>query len=146
MGSLTLPERGTVYLDAQILIYSVERHPRYAERLRALWNAVDEERLRVYSSELTYLETLVLPLRRGDSQLISDYESFLEKAMTALLPISRNILLEAARLRASLSSLRTPDALHAASALSAGLDAFLTNDHAFLKVPGLNVVLLDQLP
>jgi len=146
MGSLTLPERGTVYLDAQILIYSVERHPRYAERLRALWNAVDEERLRVYSSELTYLETLVLPLRRGDSQLISDYESFLEKAMTALLPISRNILLETARLRASLSSLRTPDALHAASALSAGLDAFLTNDHAFLKVPGLNVVLLDQLP
>lgn len=146
MGALRLPERGTAYLDAQILIYSVERHPRHTESLRTLWRAVDEGRLLVYSSELTYLQTLVLPLRREDTRLVADYEIFFEKAMAAFLPISKPILMEAARLRAAHPFLRTPDALHAATALSAKLDVFLTNDRAFLKVPGLNVVLPDTGP
>jgi hypothetical protein len=30
MGSLTLPTTGPVYADAQIFIYSVEKHPIYA--------------------------------------------------------------------------------------------------------------------
>jgi hypothetical protein len=34
MGSLTLPSSGPVYADAQIFIYSVERHPAYAPVLR----------------------------------------------------------------------------------------------------------------
>lgn len=145
MGPLSLPEYGTVYLDTPVLIYSVEHHPRFATFLRALWSAVDEKRLRVYSSELAYLETGVLPLRSGDMQLVKDYESFLERGLTALLPISKSVLLEAARLRASFPFLRTPDALHAATAISAGLDFFLSNDHAFLKVPTLKTLLLDQL-
>ena len=58
MGSLILPSFGPVYADAQIFIYSVEKHPTYAPVLRPLWEAVARGDLEVVSSELTLLETL----------------------------------------------------------------------------------------
>jgi predicted nucleic acid-binding protein len=42
-----------------------------------------------------------------------------------LLPITRPILLEAARLRAA-TKLKTPDAIHAATAMDAGCALFVT--------------------
>ena len=39
MGSLELRPGARVYVDSQILIYSVERHPDYGSRLPSLWTA-----------------------------------------------------------------------------------------------------------
>jgi len=47
-------------------------------------------------------------------------------------------------LRAS-SGLKTPDAIHAASALVAGCTHLITNDPAFRRVPNLVVVVLSDL-
>jgi hypothetical protein len=54
------------------------------------------------------------------------------------------ILREAARLRAA-TSLKTPDALHAATAMSTGCVLFVTNDVGFHGVTGLPLVVLDDL-
>ena len=62
-----------------------------------------------------------------------------------LLPITPLILRAAAGLRAALSKLRTPDAIHAATADSAGSTLVLTNDAAFRRIPNLPVVVLDDL-
>ncbi len=51
---------------------------------------------------------------------------------------------QAARLRA-MCRLRTPDAIQAATALSAQVSGFITNDAAFSRVPELDVLLLDDL-
>ena len=67
MGELTLPPAGPVYADAQIFIYSVEKHPIYAPLLRPLWESVARGDLEVVSSELTLLESLVGPLKTGAS-------------------------------------------------------------------------------
>jgi predicted nucleic acid-binding protein len=48
-------------------------------------------------------------------------------------------------MRATLSSLRTPDAIHAATASSCGCKLLLTNDVAFRRVANLPVVILDDL-
>ena len=64
MGSLILPSSGPVYADALIFIYSVEKHPIYALTLRPLWEAVARGDLEVLSSELTLMETLIVPLKR----------------------------------------------------------------------------------
>jgi len=42
-------------------------------------------------------------------------------------------------------SLRTPDALQLAAALSVGCEAFLTNDHDLERVTDLRVRVLDNL-
>jgi hypothetical protein len=65
MGSLTLPAHGSVYADAQVFIYTVERHPIYAPLLRPLWDAVAGGALSVVSSELSLMETMIGPLRDG---------------------------------------------------------------------------------
>jgi predicted nucleic acid-binding protein len=49
----------------------------------------------------------------------------------------------AAHLRAL--GLRTPDALHAATALASGCILFLTNDPVFKRVTGLSVVVLSEV-
>jgi predicted nucleic acid-binding protein len=61
-----------------------------------------------------------------------------------LLPITQHILRDAARLRAT-TKLRTPDALHAATARQAGCVLFVTNDVGFRGVASLPLVLLDDL-
>lgn len=146
MGSLTLLASGTVYVETPAVIYTIEAHPKYAPLLRPLWQAAQARTVQVVTSELTLLETLVHPLRNGDSALQAAYERLLlSTPEVTLLPVGLDVLREAARLRASIPGLRTPDALHAATALLAGCALFLTNDAGFRRVPGLPLVLLDDV-
>jgi predicted nucleic acid-binding protein len=100
----------------------------------------------VISSELTLMEALVGPLKKGDSALETDYENFFVCPGIRLLPMTLSIFRAAARLRATLNSLRTPDAIHAATADAYSSTLLLTNDFAFRRIPGLPVVVLDDLP
>ena len=144
MGSLALPDSGVVYADTQVLIYSIERIAPYFELLLPLWEASECGQVVVATSELAVLEVMVAPLRRNDERLIGVYDELLQGTEIQTIPIAREILREAARLRAE-TSLRTPDAIHAATALSVGCSAFITNDAAFRVVGTLPVQLLSDL-
>jgi hypothetical protein len=69
VGSLTLPASGLVYIDANPIIYTVEKHPVYGPLLVPLWQAAQAQTIEVVSSELALMETLVGPLKRGDAAL-----------------------------------------------------------------------------
>ncbi len=142
MGTVSLPATGLVYVDAQIAIYSADSHPRYAAACAPLWRP---GRTVAVSSELTLLETLVAPLRSGNAQVASRREDLWRQSNTRLLPITREILREAARLRALHHALKTPDAIHAATALMHGCALFVTNDLGFRRIPGLPIVILDTV-
>jgi predicted nucleic acid-binding protein len=144
VGALTLPSTGSIYADVQILIYSVEKHPDYAPLLRPLWQAVQNEHLEVVSSELTLMEALIGPLKHGDTALASDYERLFQIGVR-LLPITQPILRQAAHLRAAIPGLRTPDALHAATAMLTNCALLLTNDNGFRRIPGLSCVILNDV-
>jgi predicted nucleic acid-binding protein len=100
--------------------------------------------LEVISSELALMETLVLPLRKSDAALVAAYEGFFQQPGVHLIPISTAILKEAARVRAT-TSLRTPDAIHAATAGQSGCALFLTNDYGFRAAAALPLVILQDL-
>jgi predicted nucleic acid-binding protein len=76
--------------------------------------------------------------------LEKDFEKALLGTEMRLLPITHPILREAARLRAT-TKLRTPDALHAATAQQAGCVLFVTNDAGFRGLTSLPLVILDDL-
>jgi predicted nucleic acid-binding protein len=140
-----LPTSGWVYVDAQVAIYTVDKHPEYAPVCRPLWNAVRTGSIVAVSSELVILETLVGPLRDGDTTRAALREDLWKQANTRLLPVSQSVLREAARLRAAQPALKTPDAIHAATSLLHECKLFVTNDLGFRRMPGLPLALLDDV-
>lgn len=145
MGQLALPSAGLVYLDTDALIYSVEKITPYAALLQPLWDVAAQGAFQVISSDLALLEVLVKPLQLGDTVLAQLYRDLLTASQeTQLLPISRAVIEEAARLRA-VTGIKTPDAIHAASALAEGVALFVSNDPVYRRVSGLPLTILDDL-
>ncbi len=141
---LMLPNYSRIYIDTAVVIYSVEWNPDQYSLLQPLWLKYQAGEIQIISSELILMEALVLPLRNADTFVLDAYEQLLLSGEMQLIPISQSILRQAANLRAT-TSLKTPDAIHAATALSANCDQFLTNDKGFRNVPGLPTVILSEV-
>jgi predicted nucleic acid-binding protein len=106
---------------------------------------VQRTELVVVSSELTLLEALVKPMREGKQVLEQRYRRLLTASREVRLQaIERPIIEQALALHATVG-LRTPDALHAATALQARCTLLVTNEPIFRRVPGLDIIILDAL-
>ncbi len=144
MGQLSFPPLAKVYLDTSPVIYSVEKHADYWQILLQLWQSLKSKEIEVFTSELTLLETLVQPIKQNNQNLVSAYESLLTATEINLLPISLDILREAANLRAA-QNLKTPDAIHASTAFSANCAYFVTNDSGFKRLSNIQTIVLSDL-
>lgn len=145
MGGLVPPKEGTIYLDTNNIIYSVERIEPYRTALQPLWEAAQAGSITIATSDLTLLAVLVAPLRTGNKVLEAGFRVLLQHSSDVrLIAITHAILEQAALLRATMT-IRTPDAIHAATALLAGCALFVTNDSSFRRVPGLPVILLSEV-
>jgi predicted nucleic acid-binding protein len=145
MGQLTLPSSGAAYVDTNALIYFVERIEPYYTASLPLWDALDQGQVLIETSELTLLEVLVKPLHTGDAHLVALYRRILTGTLGLTAhPVGRALLEQAALLRAG-HGLKTPDAIHAATAQAAGSAQFITNDAGFRRVTGLPVVVLSEV-
>ncbi len=144
MGQLSIPASAVVYADTSIFIYTIEVNPDYYGLLQPLWAMVHAKQVEIISSELTLMEVLVVPLRDANADLVSTYEQFLRSSNIRLIPIDQTVLRGAARQRAT-TNLKTPDAIHAATALNEGCTIFLTNDSQFRTVSGLPTIVLREI-
>lgn len=135
-----------VYLDANVFVYAVEEAAPFADALRLLFDAVRRGAVRAITSELTLAETLVVPIREGDRDRQRAFaRAIRQRGGLAVMPVTRAVLVEAARLRAALPALKLPDAIHAATARLSGCGVLLTNDTGFGAVPGVEVVRLSEV-
>lgn len=123
-----------VYLDANVVIYFVEAFPEYLPQVEALFAAVVAADAVLVTSELTLAEVLVKPMRDGRDDIVREYEAFLTSGEIELVPISREVLRQSASLRANLR-MKTPDAIHVATAVAHGCTVFASND-AGIHLPG----------
>ena len=144
MGPLTLPSNRPVYLDTGGFIYSAERIEPYRSLLEPMWRQAQAGQFVIVSSDLVVLETLVKPLRDGDTIVETLFRSLFDAIEVDLIPVTRSLWEKAALLRAE-TGLKTPDALHAATALHAECTLFVTNDDDFRRVADLPVIVLDDL-
>jgi predicted nucleic acid-binding protein len=139
-----LGDHKVIALDSCVWIYHLERHPEYATLARQVLEAVEGGSCRAVSSELTLLEILVRPLQLELQDVADEYELLLSSFPNLTLePISRDVLLQAATLRAR-HGLRTPDAIVSATAMVAEATLLVTNDRHFSKVPGIQVACLSD--
>jgi len=134
-----------VLIDTSIWIYHFEQHPQLAAAAGKIIESLEEGEYRGVASELTLLELTVRPLQLGRQDVADDYEVLLDYFPNFQLePISREILLEAAGLRAR-QRLRTPDAIQVATGLRTGATLAVTNDEGWRNFPLMETLILADL-
>lgn len=111
-----------IYLDSCIAIYLVEEHPVYCPIVE---QHLSQTKAVICHSSLTELECLVLPLRLKRTDIADKFNRFF--ALNLRLEMPDPIYRHATNLRADFG-LKTPDALHLATALHHGCTDFWTND------------------
>ncbi|MBI2799495.1 MAG: PIN domain-containing protein [Gammaproteobacteria bacterium] len=145
MGVTTLPTGSRLYLDANVWIYALEGYAAFAAPLAALFARIDAGELNAITSEFTLAEVLVKPFADLNVALQQRYiETLKDRPSLRIVPVTREILISAARLRAQHPTLKMPDALHAATALESGAGVLVSNDTRFVAVPGLQLMKLSD--
>ncbi len=147
MTTSAIADGQTVLLDTMVLIYFLEAHERYGPVAEDILWRIERSELKGIISSLVFAELLVPLYREGKAKaaagLVSRLTSFANLAVHDLDAETASL---AARLRAE-QGLRTPDAIHAATAIMAGADGILTNDRQLrrLENEGLKIWLFDDL-
>jgi predicted nucleic acid-binding protein len=132
-------------VDTSPFLYWLEENPTYFNVAKRIFDMVEQRNMRVFTSTVTLTEALVLPYRRKDWRRVFRIYAVLDSyPHLEWLPPTIEIAGRAARLRADYN-LKTPDALQGATAIVAGATALIANDPVFRRVPGLDVLLLDEV-
>lgn len=130
-------------LDANILIYHLRAHPSFGKLATRIF-AECKKRQSVVSA-IVFSEVFVSLFEQNDVVLIEKYRSFLDSfPRLDIISANQQICLLAAQLRAAYR-LKTPDAIHLATAIDSDCDCFITNDDRLKKVKEINILTLRDL-
>ncbi len=142
-----IPDGQTILLDTSVLIYYLENHKRYGQKATDCLMDIENGRINGVISTLVFSELLVPLFRVGDKKTVSGLVSRLTNFRNlAVYSVDQIVGVAAARLRAAYG-FRTPDAIHAATAISANAQGILTNDKQMrrLEKENLNIWIFDDL-
>ncbi len=149
MGRVTpedIPPGSTVGIDTVAWIYLLERHPVHYPTARRFFARLEAGELQGVAASLVLTELLVPAYRAGEPRRARELARILENfPHLRILDLTPPVALRAADLRARYG-LRTPDAIHCATAMAARCDAVLTNDAAFLRISSELTVYLFEAP
>lgn len=134
-----------IALDTSPILYHLEDSPAFGARVLPIFLSIERGDRQATASSLALLEVLVGPYRIKDearrARLTGLLVSFPNLTWASMdLPIADR----AAYLRARYD-LRTPDAIHLASAMVSHADLFLTNDRRLRRVREIPVLLVEDL-
>jgi len=131
-----------IYLDACTVIYFVEAHPRFGQAITQALELAQAQQIAI--SPLVEMECLVIPLREHNAPLVRRNEIFIDQYVRLDMP--DEVYRRAAELRAQ-HGLKTPDALHLATAQHHNCTELWTNDDRLNNAGGgLAVNILTQKP
>jgi len=132
-------------IDTAPLIYYIQRHARYFELCRIIFDRVDTGTLKAVTTPVTLAECLVMPYRDRSRELQEQFRNLIVFGMnTQFVPIDWRIADQAAQIRA-VHAVELADAYQIAAAVVSGCDAFVTNDTRLKRIAGLPVIVLDDL-
>lgn len=130
-----------IYLDTNIIIYAVENPAGFGPKAQARLQAAHASRDELVFSDLVRLECRCHPMGAGDAAVLSLYDDFFALPDLIRAAITTAVFDRATEIRAS-HSFKVPDALHLATAVESGCEAFLTHDTRLSRFTGLAVEVL----
>ncbi len=132
-------------VDTMLFVYHFEGNEEFGPAAGRILKAAEEGRVRLVTSVLSLLEVLVIPKRYRHQELCRRYREFFESFPNLrLLSVDSEIAEIASGLRAD-HELRTPDSIHVATAIHAGVDAFVTQDLRLKKIRSFPVLALQEV-
>ncbi len=145
MGWVERLHGATVCVDTSPLIFFIEEHSKYGPLVDPFFESVSRGEIALVNSTVVLLEVLVHPIRNGDEHLAQRYNDILlSSSHISTVPVTAHSAQTAAELRAA-HNLKTPDAIHLATALDHGAAASLTNDRDFPAIDGIEILKLRDL-
>ncbi|MDD2725511.1 MAG: PIN domain-containing protein [Methylovulum sp.] len=133
----------TLFLDACSIIYLLESHQQQGQKTRLLITQALPSKTQLMVSRLSFLECRVFPLKENNTDLLESYKRFFCLPNVKIIELTADVMDIATDLRVKYpSSLRTPDALQLACALSANANQFLTGDKKLSVIQEINVVIV----
>ncbi len=133
-------------MDTDAIIYFVQADATHGILLSEIFSRISRSQLAGVTSAITLTEALVRPIRSKDTVQQQKIKDLLLNSQNMIsVSVDAAIAEIAADLRARYN-MRTPDALHAATAINFGCDAFLTNNAGdFRRITEMNVLVLSEL-
>lgn len=141
MGLKNELQNKDVYFDTNIFIYLLEGNKDYARLLGDIQTLIENDQIRVFSCDLVYTELLPPHAKQGNKKAIEQTIDFLNKFNITI--ASKETFIHAGILRGE-TNMKTPDAIHVATAIASGCEVFLTNDKDIQTPQGLEKVLLSE--
>lgn len=134
-----------VAIDTSVLIYLLEEHPEHARKSRRLFERFEHGSMRGIFSIVGMIELLTGVKKKNRQDLAQDYKILLSRLPNFdIYSIDEDIVDIASDLRVTYG-VRTPDAIHIATAIAKDATMFITNDRALKKIKEIKVVSLGDL-
>lgn len=134
-----------VYFDVNPIIYFIEQNSEFAACVTPIFEMLGEGSILACTSELSLTEILIKPIRDNLPEVIRAHkELLLDPTLFTLNKTNRDTFLQAAELGGRLG-MRTPDAIHFASAMENHCPFFLTNDKKIKSYGGVTVIQVSDL-
>jgi predicted nucleic acid-binding protein len=133
-----------LFLDTSPIIYHVEGNPAYQPLTDQVFQTIQAGILSAVTSSITLSECLVHPYRRGDMALAQKFRNVITAGANTRYVGVDSVAEQAAEVRARYN-LKLADSFQIAAAVTAGCDAFLTNDAALKRVSEITILVLDEL-
>jgi len=132
-----------IYLDTNVFIAAYENEHSPSDHAWRILTAIENGEFFGVTSELTLAELLVRPIEQSNYELAQQYQDVISPATGFDVPtIDREVLIEAATLRAVRKSLRLPDAVHVATARLYDCTHIISDDRRLPYAFGLEIVKL----
>jgi predicted nucleic acid-binding protein len=140
----TLRSYQVLGLDTMIFVYHFEDHPAFAPLTEPLFEAIDRGEILAELSVLLAGEVLAGAKKAADNEMLLRYgHIFSEFPNLTLHDADMRVMEKMSDLRVAYG-LKTPDAIHVATALLHGAQAFVTNDAELKRVNELDVLVLED--
>lgn len=131
-----------IYADAGIIMRLIEGAATVRNPIEARLQELRSQSPLLLTSRLSRLECRCKALRNRQEHLLQLYDEFFAGPEVKIGEIGAAVIERATELRAAFG-FKTPDAIHAATAMLAGAWEFWTADRDFLRCPELKASLFD---
>jgi len=134
-----------IAIDANVFVYLFEGSGTLSIVAAALFDAVSGGRVTGVATTITLTEVVVGPVRAGEETMAERYLDAIRSIEHLLIvPVTPEIAADAGFVRGR-SGLTLADAIHVATARTAGATVLVTNDRRIRPMPNLDVVQLADL-